>query len=331
MTPLATARIRGWMMLLSLAAIGVLPRTAAAQIHTFTSTHPAGGVPAVDISVGDASVRIQASGQETVEVTGRLAPRLVDDDPDRAARLMDAVMNEPPVVVDGDTVRVGGLSEDAARDISLAYDVRVPAYARVVVRTTSGRVTVDGVAGPLTIRTVAGAAAITGAAGTVDVETDQGAITISRASGDVVAVSRAGSVTARQLSGPFFARTASGRVHATLIGTGDADVETATAPVSVRGAGGRVIVSTGSGAIEVSGAPADEWSVRTMSGDIDARLAPRSAARIDASTGRGSIKLDVPGFQGTADTRLVSGDLNGSGVPVRLLSGSGAIRLAESR
>jgi DUF4097 and DUF4098 domain-containing protein YvlB len=298
----------------------------------FSRTYAQGAVAVIDVLGEDGDVTVSGSNGATIEVVGRVASRRAVAEPDVPTSTVDDVLADPPVAVEGDTLRLGVPADPVLRaDARLSYDLRVPVGSRVLIRTASGRVSVIGVDGAVAVRSESGEVRLERISGTAGADTASGSILASRIDGGLDARSRTGTITVRGITGPLFARTDSGRIHATVDTVEDVDVETLTAPVSIRGARGRIVATSRSGAIDVWGTPVDEWSIRSESGAIDARIGDRAGLRIDASTGSGTIDMDVPGFQGSADARLVSGVIGESGSPVRLSSGSGSIRMSVAR
>jgi hypothetical protein len=321
-----------WLAPLALALAFLFAGTSAfAQAPSFTRSYPGGAIVVVEVAT-EGDITVQASLTSSVEIVGRLASKLALVEPDLPSAAVASVLAEPPLVVTGDTLRLESPADAAAReDVTISYDVRVPARTAVVIRTGSGRVAVRGLSGDVAVRTVSGPVRVERTSGTIEVDTASGAVHAANVDGPLRVSSLTGDVTVRGAAGPFFARTHGGRVHAALDTAGDVDIETRSAPISVRGARGRLIASSLSGAIEVAGRPDDEWSIRSETGHIEARLGPGSNARIDAMTSSGTIRMEVPDFQGAIGERLVSGTLGLDGIPVRLVSGTGVIRMALAR
>ena len=117
--------------------------------------------------------------------------------------------------------------------------------------------------------------------------------------------------------------TASGTVDATLVGTGDADIETGSSAIRVRGINGGVKAMTRSGRVSLQGRPASAWNVSPGSGAVDIALDPATPSRRRPLWRRSCIGL--PRYCSRADSPRTSGDLRSPGS-----SREGASRFREN-
>ncbi|MEV6685485.1 DUF4097 family beta strand repeat-containing protein [Streptomyces sp. NPDC051130] len=155
------------------------------------------------------------------------------------------------------------------------YRLEVPASATVKLRTDSGRLTVTGVA----------AADLTSSSGTVTAERVAGPLTVRTSSGDVGAGRIAGPLRIRTSSGDIRAAELSGAQAEVRSGSGDARLAFATRPASVTADTGsgdltlrvprgayRIAATTSSGTRDITlpadPAAASSLSVKTTSGDV---------------------------------------------------------------
>jgi len=136
-----------------------------------------------------------------------------------------------------------------------------------------------------------------------------------------------GNIHATGLHGSFSASTGSGDVYAEQTGAGDVKASTGSGNMELRNLHGGLHAGTGSGNIKVGGAPTTDWKLGTGSGDVE--LWPGSAGiTLDASTGSGGIHCDHEiAMQGELNRHHVTGKLNGGGPTVRIVTGSGDIRI----
>jgi DUF4097 and DUF4098 domain-containing protein YvlB len=196
----------------------------------------------------------------------------------------------PPIEQTGNTVRIGGHHEDM-HNISIDYEIQAPENALLEADTGSGDITVEGV-------------------------------------GETAKISTgSGNIHATGLHGGFSVSTGSGDIYAEQTGAGDVKASTGSGNMELRNLHGGLHAGTGSGNIKVGGAPTTDWKLGTGSGDIE--LWPGSAGiTLDASTGSGGIHSDHEVMtQGELNRHHVSGKLNGGGPAVRIVTGSGEIRI----
>ena len=106
------------------------------------------------------------------------ADRWTPDAPDVVADRVRTIETNPPIVLDGDVLRVGYLDGSLHRQVGISYEMVVPANTRVRARTGSGDVRVDGVTGAVEARTGSGSMELTAVGGDVDVQSGAGPIGI---------------------------------------------------------------------------------------------------------------------------------------------------------
>jgi hypothetical protein len=104
--------------------------------------------------------------------------------------------------------------------------------------------------------------------------------------------------------------------------------------VNVRGRFNVLDLSTGDGGIEAAAEPGSKvetaWSLRSGDGGITLRLPEGLGAELDAHTGDGGIALDKPvTVTGTIKENAVRGTLGPGGLPLKIQTGDGSIRLTE--
>ena len=76
------------------------------------------------------------------------------------------IVQNPPIEQQGNTIRIGRFAdEDLARNISISYDVTVPADTKVTASTGSGSIVVGAVKGAVTANSGSGSIRVDGAAG----------------------------------------------------------------------------------------------------------------------------------------------------------------------
>ena len=230
----------GFITLLVLAAASSMPAPVLAQGRiegSFDRTLSVSGTVNLEVQTGSGSIDIRRGAGNQVEIHGRI--RGGDGwlrsgrNSEEAVRRLEA---NPPIEQFGQTIRIGRiLDRDAQQNISISYQIVVPAQTNIRSHTGSGSQTVEGIDGR--------------------VETGTGS----------------GSITLRDIRGDVDANTGSGSVRATNI-RGGLRMQTGSGGILVQGEqSGRWDLQTGSGGIELDLPPnaAFDLSAHTGSGGIE--------------------------------------------------------------
>lgn len=191
-------------------------------------------------------------------------------------------------------LRISGLFNSR----NLRIEVRMPRRADLQVETGDGSVKTEALEG------------------TIDIHTGDGSIAVDGLKGDIRLHTGDGSIEARDLDGKVDAHSGDG--HIIVAGRFDA--------LKVRTSDGHADVRLQAGSKMTS-----PWSIETGDGGIDLRVPDGFQADLDASSGDGSISLDVPlTVAGKVSHSKVRGQLNGGGSAFVLHTGDGSIRIGRN-
>jgi hypothetical protein len=165
----------------------------------------------------------------------------------------------------------------------------------------------------------------------LEVDTGDGSIEAQAVSGHIGLSTGDGSVTADGLQGEIRLHTGDGSIRATGL-SGRLEAHTGDGHLTVRGRFEVLDLDTGDGGIDAAAEPGSKveaaWSLRSGDGGITLRLPEGLGADLDAQTGDGSIILEKPlTVTGTIRERSVRGTLGPGGLPLKIHSGDGSIRL----
>jgi hypothetical protein len=286
------------------------PAAAQAREGSFERTLAVTGAVDLSVQAGSGRIRVQPGTAGAVRVAARLrAGNSWFAGSDVEARIRKIEQN-PPIEQQGNTIRIGRFAdEDLARDISISYDVTVPADAKVTARNGSGSIVIGAVKG-----------AVDAANGSGGIEVD-GAASLEAHTGS-------GSIHATSIGGPLSARSGSGSITVAQTGSGEVSVSAGSGSVSITGVNGPARISTGSGGIDVEGRPAGPWSVNAASGSVTVVLPPDAAFDVDAHSSSGSVSSAHPvTMMGTMERHRLEGKVRGGGSLVRISTASGSIRI----
>jgi hypothetical protein len=231
----------------------------------------------VDLSVrtGSGDIQIRTGAADRVEIVARVsAGRSWDADVADPAERVRRVEAAPPIVQEGNVIRIGETQGDRLyNNVSISYDLVVPANSQISAKTGSGDQMIGSVDGAVRAQTGSGDIRIERSGGSLDAQTGSGNVSAASVGGAVRVQTGSGDVQVSQIvRGDVHVRTGSGDVVLNLpadaaysldASTGSGGISTAQ-PITVqgrlrrnhiqgtvRGGGNQVQVKTGSGSIEI--------------------------------------------------------------------------------
>jgi hypothetical protein len=297
-----------------IAALVVLCASTAAFASTpqgtFEKTLQVSGP--VDLEVfthsGDVTVRAGSSGsifiRGKIYVGDRWFGGRRDDD-------VHAIEQNPPIHQSGNSVHIDYVNY---HNISVDYEITVPADTTIRSHTGSGDQILEGTRG------------------NADVQTGSGDVKLSNITGEIHLQTGSGDVRAHSISGAVHGGTGSGNIEIEETASGDIDLHTGSGNVTARGINGGFHGETGSGDVTAEGTQTGTWEIRTGSGNVHVRLPGNAAFEADISTSSGSVDVGAP-IEMTVQGRIgdvhksVHGKVRGGGPLLRVRSGSGDIHI----
>ena len=272
---------------------------AAAPVHAepkvWNQDWTVGGKPIVRIRVDDAHVRIHRGA------AGRVVSRVEFE----AKRWGLIVGGGSPVVVferSGDEFKIQardpkGVGVVGSYEEKYVVDVTVPNNVVLEVRSGDGALDCEPLEGSFTF------------------ESGDGAIRGVGLKGDVTVVTGDGRVTLDSLDGSFSARLGDG--HLTTAGRFDV--------LDVRSGDGRQDVTAKPGSKVKS-----TWSLESRDGAIMLHIPIDTAALLDARTGDGRLRVNLPIQLSGMEKNQLIGELNGGGPLLRLRTKDGSLTMGLS-
>jgi DUF4097 and DUF4098 domain-containing protein YvlB len=277
---------------------------------TFEKTFQVNGPVDLEVQThsGDITIRTGASG--TVSVRGRI---FVGDHWLFGNRHTDVsdIEQHPPLRQEGNSIRVDYVN---ARDISVDYEITVPADTTIRTHSGSGDQTIEGTHG------------------NVDLQSGSGNLKLARIAGEIRLQTGSGDVRAREISGPVRGGAGSGDIEVEESGSGDVDMHTGSGNITVRGIQGAFHANAGSGNITAQGMQTGAWEIRTGSGNIRVGLPANAAFDANISTSSGTLEVDAPltmTVQGRVQEmhKSIAGKVRGGGPLLTVKTGSGDIHI----
>jgi DUF4097 and DUF4098 domain-containing protein YvlB len=309
-----------------LACLGTVPAAAVVE-GSFQRTLPVTGAVNLDLTTGSGSVTIRTGSSSQVEVTGHIKTTnwFGSDASERVKR----IESNPPIQQSGNDIRIGHIDDtEMLHNISISYDLVVPAETQLHSHTGSGNQSVEGIRGRIEIESGSGGLRISDVGDTVRAETGSGEIAIDRVKGNVRTKAGSGSIRATDVAGGFDGHTGSGHITLEQTAAGSVHADTGSGGMELRGVRGSLDAEAGSGTITAEGNPTGSWTVHSGSGSIHLRLASDAGFDLDARTSSGSISVSQPvTVQGSMGRKELRGKVHGGGVPLEVETGSGNIEI----
>lgn len=263
---------------------GIAGCAVAADAHAGTKVIPAPANARVEIHLRTGDVKVKAWDKDEIRADSS------DADP-------------PALHVKGSDVSIGSSGAFSDGDLK----VWVPAKAEVSVRTLSGDVRVEGVAGAVRAKCVSGGVRVLGAAGKVSAKSVSGDVRVEGAPRDVEARSVSGDVEVTNATGRVSAGSVSGALRLRGITATRAKAKTTSGSIAFEGtvaADGRLAAKSFSGSVAIQLHQTDfELNARSRSGAValagftlqDADVKSEAAR---GRAGKGGARISVRTFSG---------------------------------
>jgi len=224
---------------------------------------------------------------------------------------VEKLEQNPPIRQSGGSIRIDYVD---LRNISIDYEIAVPADTRVRTRSDSGDQTIQDLGADL------------------DLESGSGDLRLSHLTGHVEAHTGSGNIEAGSIAGPITAEAGSGDIRLEEKTDGEVNAHTGSGNIEINGISGGLRADAGSGDVTVEGAQAGNWEIRTRSGNVRLRLPPEARFNLEARTTSGTVIVDpsiTMTVQGRVEEsrRFISGAVHGGGPLINVHTGSGDIHV----
>jgi hypothetical protein len=277
---------------------------------TFEKTLQVSGPVDLEVQTRSGDIIVRSGPSGTVSIRGKI---YVGDRWLMGNRHTDVsdIEQHPPLRQEGNSIHIDYVN---LRDISVDYEITVPADTTIRTHTGSGDQTIEDLHG------------------NADLQSGSGDMKLSRLTGEIRLQTGSGDVRAREMSGPVRGGAGSGDIEVQETGSGDIDLHTGSGNITVRGIRGAFRADAGSGDITAEGTQTGAWEIRTGSGNVHVRLPADAAFDANISTSSGTLDVDAPitmTVQGRVqETRKsIIGKVRGGGPLLSLRTGSGDIHI----
>lgn len=246
----------------------------------------------LEVMNGSGEVQINPGPSGSVRVHGEF--RLRSMPWENVQQRVAEISQHPPIEQEGNLIRIGQ-GKRSWGDLTVSYNITVPAEAELRGTMGSGDLQVRGIRGPVRLTTGSGNITaeqigedtqVTSGSGDVRLRDIQGEVQFTTGSGDVQLSNVHGEIRAHTGSGDITIERPGSTIAA---GTGSGDVV-------LRGISGDARVKTGSGDVTVDGDPVGTsyWEFHTGSGEVAIRVPSGSSFRFYARTSSGKITTAIP-------------------------------------
>jgi len=235
----------------------------------------------LEVETGSGDIELRRGGEGQLRVSGRFQVRAWSGE--EARELAKRIAEDPPIEVEGDTVRIGDLSRydlghgrwPFGSSVMIDFKIEAPAETKARLRSGSGDQEVCGLRGPIEIEAGSGDVEVAEVEADVAVKTGSGDIEVAHVRGGVEAAAGSGDITLEGITGPVRVKVGSGDVH-------------------LKAVEGELAVEASSGDILVDSALGERarWELATSSGDIRLRLPRDSQFKLHIRSYSGEFSSD---------------------------------------
>jgi hypothetical protein len=281
----------------------------------------------LEVETGSGSIRIVPGPDGSVSIRGDIRAGSWMSLGSSAREKVRRIEENPPIEQNGGQIRIGAeRDEDLYRNVSISYEIVVPAATSVVSRTGSGSQIIGDVRGPVEAKTGSGSIRVGAVGAAVEATSGSGRIEVVSARGRLDARTGSGAISADAVDGPIEARSGSGSIEIHQTGAGDVEAQSGSGSIRLSGVRGGLRAEAGSGSIRVDGVLGGNWYLDASSGRITVDLPDDASFDIDARARSGSIDLEHPvTISGRLSKKHVRGKVRDGGYLLEIESGSGSI------
>lgn len=314
----------------TVAGLAVLPLNAATTGH-FERTLQVNGAVELEVSSASGNITVHTGGAGSVAVTAKIHANngswLFGSG--NVEERIHRIEQNPPVTQQGNSIRIGKIDDrELTKNISIDYDVTVPAQTRLNSHTGSGDETISGLQLPMTAKTGSGNITVDHISAETRVSSGSGDLKINGVKGVLYVETGSGNIRAEDIAGDVFANTGSGNIEVGQSAGGSVKAQTGSGNIRLHGVKGGLRADAGSGDIHAEGEPTADWRLGAGSGNITLKVPTQASFNIDARTSSGSLKVNHPfTMQGSIARNHIQGKVGNGGVLLDVHTGSGDIEV----
>jgi len=323
-----SARLLAVLFIFTLAA---LPLRAATTGH-FERTLQVSSPVEMEISSGSGNITVHTGGNGSVFVSAKIHANSGSwlFGSGNVEERIHRIEQNPPIVQQGNRITIGKFDDhELSRNISIDYDVTVPAQTHLLSQTGSGDQSITGLQLPVTAKTGSGNVTVERITGDTHVIAGSGDLKLNSIKGILACNTGSGNIRAHDIAGDVVAGAGSGNIEVQETAAGSSvKADTGSGEIHLTGVKGALRASAGSGNIHVEGEPTSDWRLGSGSGDITLKIPPQASFNIDARTSSGSLTVHHEvSMQGSLAKNHIQGRVGKGGALLDVHTGSGDIQV----
>jgi hypothetical protein len=309
----------------------------------FDQTLPASTPFKLDIVNDAGEISVRAGSTNKIEIHAKLHS-IDDSEDDQIEARIHSIELSPPIVSDahGRNVRIGHFADpDAVRNISISYEIVVPAETQLHSETGAGDQNIEGIQGPVEAGSGSGKLRawhigkdthLSTGSGDIDLHDVHGAIEVRDGTGTIYASDiRADLSSTARLNEAITLSERTGKpvpIDFPLPATVAMQIVTGSGDIDVENLEGGLKVTSGSGNIRASGKPSSEWQLDTGTGTVRVQFPTDANLALVAHTSSGVIESpDTLTVQGKKNPHELHAQIGKGGPTVDLKTASGDIEI----
>ena len=212
-----------------------VPAAARAAEGHFARTLQVSGPVDLEVQTGAGTVDVRTGDNSIVRITGTIRSSNGWFDSSAPESKVHYLESNPPIEQHGNLIKIGHLdNHEMEHNVSISYEIVVPAETRLRSNTGSGEQSINGLRGPVEASSGSGHLRLTNIGDAVRVSTGSGRISVDGAKGDVHASTGSGEIQATGVAGGLHASTGSGSVTLRQTAPGDVEVNTGSGTLRTR-------------------------------------------------------------------------------------------------
>lgn len=307
-------------------ALGLLPAKAAVTGH-FERTLKVTGAVDLTVTSGSGDITVHTGNSDVVQISAKIHANNSWLFGGSAEDRIHQIEQNPPIEQQGNIIHIGQSQDrELFRNISIDYDLTVPAQTRMTSQTGSGDQVINGLQLSLNARTGSGNVTIDNLGADAHITSGSGDLKIGTVKGALTATAGSGNIRADGVAGEINATTGSGDVEMRQVAAGNVKVGTGSGNIKLHGIKGGLQAQAGSGDIQADGEPTSSWRLGAGSGNITLKMPAQASFDIDARTSSGTLKVSRPvTVQGTMSRNRIQGKVGNGGPMLEVHTGSGDI------
>jgi len=222
---------------------------------SFERTLKVSGELTLDVATGSGRIEVHPGSSDAVVIRGRVVASDSWFSGLSAQERVRRVEQNPPIEQSGNSIRVGRTDGEPYNNVSISYDITVPAATALRASAGSGAIRAEGIKGSARATAGSGSIELGDIGGAMEARAGSGRILVRGLGSGIVAHAGSGSVTlelAQTAAFDLSVSTGSGGIDVGHPMTMQGKLSRHSVNATVRGGGPRVDVSTGSGSVRIN-------------------------------------------------------------------------------